>query len=357
MADDQDEKTEEATPKRREEFRQRGEVAKSVELAAALMLGVTGVTIILIPALGGPIVDESIAGIWGSLNEYENFSANPIAYLIEASAVSVNALIPVVAFAVFIAFMAHFGQIGPLLAPKAVDFKPEKLDPLKGFKRIFLSKDTLVNLIKSTVKTFILSVVGGILIWKAFNERALSLVWLTPEFFSSYLIMESFKIFLASAIAMILIGILDFFWQRHQMEEKMKMTQQEAKREFKDSQGDPLLKGRRMQRYREMLDVNRLLESVPEASVVINNPTHFSVALRFEMGDVAPKVMAKGADHRALKIREIAAEHNIPMIDNAPLARALYDAAEEDAFIPENFYRAVAEIIAEIMMSKQGKLA
>ena len=357
MAEDQDEKTEEATPKRRQEFRQRGEVAKSVELAAALMLGVTGVAIIMIPWLGEPILAKSIAGIWGNLNEYENFSAMPVAYLEEATTVAIAALIPLIAIAVFIAFMAHFAQIGPLFATKAVEFKPEKLDPIKGFKRIFLSKETLVNLIKSTIKTIIICAVGGTLIWQAFQTKAMSLVWLSPEFFSSYLIIESFKIFLACALAMILIGVLDFFWQRYQMEERMKMTPQEAKREFKDSQGDPLLKGRRMQKYREMLDVNRLLESVPDASVVINNPTHFSVALRYKLGDVAPMIVAKGADHRAFRIREIAAEHNIPMLENPPLARGLFDAAEENEFIPENFYRAVAEILAEIMNAQGQTMA
>lgn len=340
----QEDKTEEASPRRRRQYRERGEVAKSSELAAGItMFGGAGAMWVTMELAAADIA-VTLSSVWYHLDEAEGLLTAP-GMLFEAIGLALlRATLPVMALLVAAAFAAHLSQVGFLWAPRALEPKLTKLNPLQGIKRLFLSKDAAANLLKTFVKVaFVVTVATGTLWLLDFDTG--ELVRLAPEDFAVSL--EKFSVYpmLATSLATIGVGVLDFAWQRHRMNERMKMTKDEAKREHKQDEGDPLLRGRRQQKHRELISVENLIESVSEATVVINNPTHYSVALRYDPEVGPPLVVAKGVDYRAARIREIAEDHDIPMVENPPLARALHGTVDVGQAIPESFFKAVAETL------------
>ncbi len=348
----QDEKTEEPTEKRRKDFREKGEVAKSQELAAGIMLLSGTLALWLTLTFARSPLQAHFQQIWSNLDQTDHLLANPTALLTWAFGPVVMALIPTFLVLLIMAVFTHLVQIGPLLSWKALQPNPKKLNPIKGVQRIFFSKDTLANLVKTLVKV---GLIGGVAIGTLRLEasRVNRLVWMEPEDFSRYLENLSLAPLLVCGLVMIVVGVGDFLWQRHRMEEKMKMTRKEAKREHKENEGDPLQKGVRKQKHRELLSMNRLIEEVPRADVILNNPTHVSVALRYRPEDGAPVVLVKGVDHKAKKIREIAADAGVVMVTNPPLARALHKEVEEGEAIPPIFYEAVAEVLAFVFKEQR----
>lgn len=341
----QEDKTEEATPRRKKQFRERGEVAKSSELAAGItLLGGAGALWATMEFAAGDIA-VSLTSIWSHLDEAEGlFSAPGLLFGALAKSLLV-AVLPVMSILVVAALAAHLVQTGFMWSPRALEPKLSKLNTLSGLKRIFLSKDAAANIIKTVFKVVVVAAVAAGTLW-AMDFDAGRLARLSPEDFAAA--MEDFSVLplFATAIAILVVGIADFAWQRHRMNEKMKMTRDEARREHKETEGDPLFQSRRKQKHRELLTANNLIESVPEANVVINNPTHVSVALRYEPDEGPPVVVAKGVDYRAAKIREIATDSNVPMVENPPLARALHSSVDVGQAIPETFFQAVAETLA-----------
>jgi flagellar biosynthetic protein FlhB len=341
----QEDKTEEATPKRKEQFRERGEIAKSTELAAGItLMGGAGALWATMQFAAGDIA-VSLASIWYHLDEAEGlFSAPGLLFGALAQSLLV-AVLPVMSILVVAALLAHVVQTGFLWAPKALEPKLSKLNTLSGLKRLFFSKDAVANLLKTLFKVTVVGSVAAGTLW-VLDFDAGRLVRLSPEDFAAA--MEEFSVLplFATAIAVLAVGIGDYAWQRHRMNERMKMTKDEARREHKESEGDPLIRSRRKQKHREVLSANNLIESVPEATVVINNPTHYSVALRYKADAGPPVVVAKGVDYRAARIREIATDSDVPMVDNPPLARALHGSVDVGEAIPEAFFQAVAETLA-----------
>lgn len=349
MSDDtpQEDRTEEATPKKRESFRERGQVARSKELASAVMLSASAGAIWLMSSGTSASTAQLAGASFGRLNDFESFAASPSQFM-SGSVINVFlSVLPGLALLSVAAVIAHFGQTGPMWSWKQFEFKPEKFNPISGFKRIFMSKDTLVNLFKETLKVSLLAVVITWALWDI-ASHAPALVQQDLMGFCEYLLRATLTPLVACAMVMSAIGVLDFLWQRHRMEEKMKMTKEELKREMKQSNGDPLIAARRKARHREMVQVNRMIGEVSGASVVINNPTHISVALRYRPEDGAPIVVAKGADQIALRIREAAKASGVPMITNVALARAMHASCAVNQVIPEAFFRAVAEILARL---------
>lgn len=339
-----EEKTEEASAKRKTQFREDGKVAKSTDLAAAIMLLAGSGALHAAVSIGGSEIGRTLRGVWMNLNEAERFVSQPASVIGSILAPVLGAMLPTFAILTLAAFAAHFAQSGPVWAPKALEFKPEKLLPHSGLKRMFFSPETVVNLLKTIGKVaFVGLIASGALYLEA--EQLLSLNRRGPKSFADYLQGVTFSSMFAAALGMLVLGGLDFAWQTHRTNKQMRMTKDEAKREHKESEGDPLMKGRRMQKHRELLSMNRLIDSVPTADVIINNPTHISVALRYRASDGAPVVVAKGADHMALRIRELASEHKVPMVTDIPLARALHKAVPVGQHIPEDFFKAVAEVL------------
>lgn len=349
MSDDtpQEDRTEEATPRKRESFRERGQVAKSKELASAAVLGASAGAVFLMSSSTSVSTSRLAVTSFARLDDYENFLNSPLLFLSSGLADVILSLVPGFAVLASIGTLAHVIQTGPMWSWKQFEFKPEKFDPISGFKRIFLSKDTVINLLKETSKVSLLAIVIGLSL-KNIASHAPELVQKDLFSFSAYLLKATLTPLVACASVMIVLGILDFLWQRHRMEQKMKMTKEELKREMKQSEGDPMLAARRKAKHREMIQINNMIGEVATASVVINNPTHISVAIRYRPEDGAPVVIAKGEDHIALRIREMAKSNKVPMITNIPLARAMHKSCAVNQVIPEAFFKAVAEILARL---------
>ncbi len=343
----QEDKTEQATPKRRESFRERGQVARSKELASAVMLLASTLSLWLMSAATSTSSAKLATTSFGRLNDYEAFVTSPTQFLSGSVASVFVSMLPGIGVLALAAIAAHMSQTGPMWSWKQFEFKPEKFNPVSGIKRIFMSKDTAVNLIRETLKVGLLAVV---IIWALWDiaSHAPALVQQDIMGFCQYLLKATLTPLACCAAVMLIIGGLDFLWQRHRMEEKMKMTKEELKRELKQSDGDPMLAARRKAKHREMVQINRMIGEVGTADVVINNPTHISVALRYRPDDGAPIVVAKGADHIAMRIREAAKANKVPMITNVPLARAMHASCAVNQVIPEAFFRAVAEILARL---------
>ena len=348
----QDDKTEVATDKKRREFRERGEVAKSKEIVSAVMLFGALFSVWSLATTAPKPLGQMTRATLGGLGQWEHFAAAPGAALTALALPILGILALPMGMLVLLALGSNLMQTGWVFTAKSFEFKPQKFNPLSGLKRTFASKDLWMGLGRAALKVGLLAVVAlGILGWRASDLGQLSAK--SAHGFAEYLQRVALWPLGASAAAMVALGLLDLMWQRRQMEQKMKMTKDEVKREHKQSEGDPLIKAQRKAKHRELLSVNQMLQDVGEATVVLNNPTHLSVALRYTPGqDHAPTVVAKGTDHIALKIREQAARHQVPMQTDIPLARALHKHCPVGHPVPEEFFQAVAQILAYLYARK-----
>lgn len=345
-----DDKTEEATPHKLNEAKKKGQVAKSKEASLALtLLACT----LIITALGNYIVQALKETLVHFLTNFLNMelSYNNLFYITFITLTRVAAIVlPVMIPIMIMGIAANLMQTGILFTkePLKPDFK--KLNPISGIKRMF-SKRTLVELVKDVVLITIVGYIGYnfiidnyIKILNLNNLRLGILIEAIKELIEN--------IFFKITLILVAIAIADYIFQRKQFKKDMRMTKQEIKEEFKQQEGDPQVKGKIKQKQREMA-MGRMMQSIPDASVVVTNPTHFAIALRYKQGkDEAPKVIAKGADYVALKIKEKAREYEIPIVENKPLARMIYKEVEIDEEIPVEMYQAVAEILAVIVKSK-----
>ncbi len=251
------------------------------------------------------------------------------------------------------AFCAPFLQIGPLFAPEVIKPDWSKVSVLKGFGRLF-SLRSIMEFIKGLFKILIVGGVATVIIMP-YLDKFEHLIDLPVIGAMGELYILVIKMMIGILIVVAIIAGIDLIYQRHEYMKKMRMSRQEIKDEYKQSEGDPMVKGRlrqlRMERARQ-----RMMQAVPEADVVITNPTHFSIALKYNPDEnPAPIVIAKGVDEVALRIREVAKEHDIVLYENKPLARALYDVVEIDEIIPTEHFKAVAEIISYVFKLK-GRL-
>lgn len=349
MSEDADEssKTEEPTQKKLDEAHKQGNWPLSQEVAATLSIAAaTTALVIHIPGMLRDMLRRLEAYI-AKLHEIPMDPAGVGHVLMQALADVVTALwLPMLLF-IGAALLATYLQKGFAASWQVIEPKFSKLSPLAGFKRIFSGADQAVQLGKSIAKLAVVGVVA---------YMALTPMIANIQLFIGADVMQllremddlAFKLFTGVLIISIVIAAADTFWQRHRYHEKMKMTKQEVKDEGKQAEGDPHVKARirglRIERARK-----RMMASVPQASVVVTNPTHFAVALKYEQGAMgAPVVVAKGVDAVAFKIREVAEANDVPIVQNPPLARALYAACDIDEEVPSEHYRAVAEVITYI---------
>jgi flagellar biosynthesis protein FlhB len=347
----ENEKTEDPTQKRLDDALEKGDVAKSQEVNTWFVIA--GATLVL-STFGG-----SMGG--GILMPLRNLIAN--SWMIRTDGPGLLALAQNLEYALLAAIGVPFLMLmlaavaGNMIQHRLVwsteQLKPKlsKISPGAGFKRIF-GKQAAANFAKGIFKLVALGAVMTAVLWPE-RHRLEAFVHMDPAAIMG--VTTSLTIYLMGAVVAMLaaVAIGDYFFQYRQWFERQKMSLQELKEEFKQSEGDPHIKGRirqlRMERAKK-----RMMASVPKASVIITNPTHYSVALSYERGMSAPVCVAKGVDLVALKIREIAKEHDIPIVENVPLARALYATVEIDDEIPVEHYHAVAEIIGYVMGLKRG---
>lgn len=346
------EKTEPATDKKLRDARDEGKVAKSKELTAAFDL----IVLFLVLKVFMSFVGEKLLGffsyIYNRMPDFLNETQKDMSSVTVRNFMNDIILqflltcLPFFIFGVVVTILVSIVQVGWKVTTKPMAPKLDKFNPINGFKRIF-SKDAIFELIKSVFKI-------GVILYMAYSsikshqndifilyelplKRAVALV-------GDIIINTGLKI----SIVYLIVGIVDYIYNKHKFNEDMKMTKQEVKDEFKNTEGDPAIKGQQRKRMQEASQ-RRMMQDVPKADVVITNPTHFAVAIKYDADtNQAPVVTAKGQDYVAMKIKEIARDNNIRIVENKPLARMLFHNVELGAEIPPELYQSVAEILAMI---------
>lgn len=353
MPEGSQEKTEQATPRRLQEARRKGQVAKSADLNGALLLLITGLFALLFK---DNIITHMQAYFYSYFN---NFVKNPqqdshlLQLLIDFTVNVFAVFVPFFILMLVVALGVNIAQVGFMLAPEAIKPKFDKLNPLNGLKNMFSGR-AMFELVKSLLKIII---VGWVVYASVRGEMAnlLAIYHSPPRTLLNQVLTIALKVILWGAVVYLGIALLDLIYQRYAFKKQMRMTKQEVKEEYKQSEGDPQIKGwlRRMQRQ---LLSNLARKEVPQATVVVTNPTHYAVALKYEQPMEAPMVVAKGMDHLARQIREIAQEHQVPIIENVEVARFLYAHVEAGQAIPTEMFQAVAEILAMVYRMKNKRL-
>ena len=339
------EKTEVPTEKKRRESREEGQVAFSKELSSAALLAGIVLTLVATSPIILDAMRQLMSQIFRDLAQSEELSIDSIFTLSgEILSIILPAFAPFAAVIIFAGIFASVLQVGVLITFKAIAPKFNKISPLTGLKRLF-SSQSLADFLKSMAKLIIVGFVGYLTYIDKITElNGLSVS--TPESILIYNFTVVAEVAGKIVLALVAIAIFDYFYQRWHHEQQLMMTKQEVKDETKQTEGDPQLKARIRQIQREMSNA-RMMEEVPKADAVIVNPTHFSVAILYDRDVMsAPEVIAKGADHLALRMRTVARENNVPILERPELARDLYANVEIGDDIPERFYKAIAEILA-----------
>ncbi|MCA0922663.1 flagellar biosynthesis protein FlhB [Pseudooceanicola nanhaiensis] len=354
---DKDNRTEEPTLRKLRKARQQGDVPSSRE--PGILMGVLSLTIIamfLLPQMG-----PNLAGVLGNIFRIagtveigeDRAGLRDVGQVTWSLARSLGVVLgPVLVLLVTTAIFGVLVQGETVVAVERIKPKMSKINPLAGFKRIF-SVDALVEFLKSVSKVLF---VGSVAVWV--GTRAVRQIWqgegMLPETLLAYIGRQVALLLIIVTVFLAVLSIVDVIWKRHRWMQKQRMTLQEVKEEHKENEGDPQIKARRMQQRRKRAK-QRIKTAVPKATVILTNPTHFAVALRYEQGtDIAPVCVAKGADLMAAQIRKLALEHEVPIVENKPLARALFTVAEIDEQIPLEHWQAVAEIIGFLFDLKKN---
>ena len=350
------EKTEPATAKKLNDAREEGKVAKSKELTSAFDLVVLFLVLKFFVSFLGERLTAIFTFVYGGIAEFVKLNQADVtsqsisSFIMKMILNWMVIVLPFFLFGVVVTLLISIYQVGWKVTTKPLQPKLSKFNPINGFKRIF-SKDSLMELVKSIIKIGLIFAVAYSQVNKHQNElfilyelelnRAIALI-------GSLILDTGLKI----GLIYMIVGIADFMYQKHKFNEDMKMTKQEVKDEYKNSEGDPAVKGQQKQRMREASQ-RRMMQAVPKADVVITNPTHLAVALQYEgIQKSAPIVVAKGEDYLAQKIKEVAREHHIEIVENKPLARMLFYNVELGAEIPPELYQSVAEVLAMVYKMK-----
>jgi flagellar biosynthetic protein FlhB len=349
MAGDRDDSqaTEEPTQRRLDEAHSQGDIVKSQEVSTFIVLG--GGTLAI--AIFAPWAAESFARTFSVFIEQpDQILVDPgaIMGLMRGTLLHVAMIFgPPIGFLVATALAAHLLQNAPSFSPERLMPDFGKISPQAGLKRLF-GLDGVTNLLKGLVKIVMVGSVVWMTLWPMRGQLSLSLDE-SPAEMTGNMIHLLLRVLMAVLSVLAIVAVLDYFLQRHRFYQRNRMTKQELKEEFRQNDGDPLIKARirkiRMEKARK-----RMMAAVPNATVVITNPTHYAVALQYEQGKTdAPLCVAKGTDALALRIRAVAEEHKVPIIENPPLARALYATVEIDETIPQEHYKAVAQVIGYVL--------
>jgi len=344
------EKTEAPSAKRREDFRRKGQVAQSKEVqTAALLTLLLLFWIFYLPTFWKGLT-TLLFSVWQSSGEFQLTPSSTV-NLATFVCQQVGLLFaPLFLLVITVAFFSSVFQFGWLLSAKPLipDFK--KLNPISGMARFF-SRKSLIEVVKSLLKVSLIGWVAFATVLDHFGEALILLDTDIATTFS-YLAKVASLILAKVCGILVFIGFLDFLFVKWELEQKMKMTKQEVKEEFKESEGDPHIKAQ-IRAIQQAMARKRMMAEVPKADVIVTNPTHISVAIRYDSKEMtAPKVIAKGADHIAMRIREIARESDVPIIENPPVARLLHklDLGEQ---VPEDLFKVVAEILAHVYSLKK----
>lgn len=346
------EKTEEPTTKKLQDARKEGKVAKSKEIVNGIALLGFFLALRIFIGFTGMRFKEIFNWIYSIIPDIVKMNGSGLS-IVTITTLFRNLLVktliillPFLIMGFITGFVANLIQVGWKPTLKPLEPKLSKFNPINGFKRMF-SKESIVNLLMALAKLFLIFYMAYVNIRdQANNLFILYDIGLTTalSFIFQIIVDTGIKI----SIIYIILGFIDYAYQRWKFKDDMKMTKQEVKDEWKNTEGDPQIKGKQKQRMMES-SRRRMMQNVPQADVVITNPTHLAVAIKYDNTvDEAPKVVAKGEDYLAKRIRETAKESGVPIVENKPLARALYATVEVDETIPPELYQAVAEILAVV---------
>jgi flagellar biosynthetic protein FlhB len=349
LADDRDDaqRSEEPTQRRLDEAHKKGDTVKSTEVASFVMLGGGTLALALFAGRAARSFSAQFVGFLASPGSM-TLDAGSAAALLYQSVFGLFVIIgPAAGLMVVAALAGHLVQHRPMISGHRLIPDLAKLSLVSGFKRLF-GLDGIVNLAKGIAKIALVGTATFLAVWPD-RARLATTLDMSPAGSATLAIALVGKVLIAALMVLAVIAALDYLYQRQRFMARHRMSRQELKDEVKQSEGDPQVKAR-IRQIRFERSKKRMIAAVPEASVVVVNPTHYAVALKYESGKMrAPVCVAKGVDHLALTIRKVAEEHEVPVVENPPLARALYAAVELDEEIPPEHYKAVAQIIGYVM--------
>lgn len=347
-------RTEQATPKRVQKAREKGNVAKGQELSKVVSIaaGLYGLY-----AWIGVLYDSMREIMVRYLGQSMGFEATPdsvYGMFMWLAVELAKMLLPLLLFMGFLSYLTLRLQVGKLWTTQVFKFKLSNFNLFNGLKRLFISPQTLIRLGKSIIQAAVIGIAPYLVI-KAEMVNFLPLYFLEADGLSKYILETSHTMVLYALVPMTVIAAADLWYSRWDYNENLKMTKDEVKDERKQAEGDPKIKQQQRKKMMQVM-MRRMMQDVPKADVVITNPTHIAVAIRYDaMEAPAPMVLAKGADHLAEKIKEVARENGVPIRENVPLARALYKSVEIGEMIPEDLYKAVASILASLHKFKANR--
>jgi flagellar biosynthetic protein FlhB len=349
---DQGERTEEATQQRREDFRKRGQVAQTRELSSVLLLFASVLLIWLMSrfffaqiwevfnqSYGDALVTSIRSGDW---REIGRFALGKLVLI----------LAPMLGVFWLIGFVSTIVQVGFLYNEEALQIKWERLDPVQGLFRIF-SLRAVMEGFKAVLKMIVILTISYFLLKDQISVLPHLMSFSTSQIMS-FLGELTTRLMSGVGVFMLCLAAADYFYQRWDLEKEMRMTKQEIKEEVKSREGDPMIKAR-IKRVQRDIATRRMMDDVPKADVIVTNPTHIAVALKYDETMVAPTVVAKGADLIAEKIRELAREHGVPIVENKPLARTMFKTLKIGQMIPRELYTAVAEVLSYVFRLKKKR--
>ncbi|MGR9050138.1 flagellar biosynthesis protein FlhB [Halobacillus faecis] len=341
-----DEKTEKATPKKREDTRKKGQVPKSQDVNTGFLLILIFGTLFLL----GDYMKGTLKGLYKvAFNEYihKDLSQEQTHAMFVEMTMEISKIIaPVMGVAVVAGIASNLLQVGVMFTGEPLKMDLKKLDPIKGAKRIFSAR-ALVELLKSLLKISMVGVITFAIIWVN-KDQMMMMSQKSVEDALSFFGTITTIMGLASALALLILSVLDYTYQKYDHEKNIRMSKKDIKDEHKNMEGDPQIKAKIKEKQRQM-SAARMMSEVPDADVVITNPTHYAIAIKYdEAKSDAPYVVAMGVDFIALKIKEVAKSNDVVTVENRPLARALYQHSEIDQPIDEQFYKAVAEVLAYV---------
>ena len=345
-----EDKTEKATPKKREEARKKGEVAKSRELPSVAVLLASLITLTIFGSFMYTHIQTVMRESF-SLPILKEVNIPEFMVFVEKMiTIFILTLSPILAAIFITAVLSNIMQVGFMLTGESIRPKLSRLNPIKGFGRLF-SKQSFMELFKSLLKLAIVSIVAYLTV-RAEMKNVYLLGDMEFNSIVAYILLTIFKIFIRCALAMIFLVAIDYAFQKWDFEKRLKMSKKEVKDEFKRTEGDPLIKSR-IRSIQMQMARKRMMQDVPKADVVITNPTSLALALKYDSSVMgAPKLLAKGAGEIAKRIRELAEKHDIPVVENKDLAQSIYSLVEIGQEIPPALYEAVAEVLAYIYKLK-----
>jgi len=348
------EKTEQATPKKLEDAREKGQVARSVELNSLVVFTIGFVSLYMFKGVIAKNLSDLTYFTLNSLDKLEINLESFKVYSFKAFVFFVSTIFPFLLAILIGGLASNIFQVGFKITPQALGFKFSKLNPLPGFKRIFFSSRSFFEVVKSIFKLILISWAAYFII-KDYIISSIGLIDLSLSESLKIMSDEAFAMVLKIGLVFAILAIIDFSWQRYTFKRDMMMTKQEVKEEMKQLEGDPQIKSR-IKKEQMLAAKRRMMQEVPKADVVITNPTHFAVALKYDPEkDSAPKVIAKGVDEVAQRIKAIAIENGVHIHEDKQLARALYKACDIGDVIPREFFKVVAEILAFVYQLKMQK--